>query len=102
MQGREEGPGSIEEVVAGEGEEALPQPKALLVSQREESSARAPLLVSILRAYAAFPDAAFRKHLRMFFPLLTRLISCEIAPPEVQRALSDLFSARIGPLLTLA
>lgn len=58
-------------------------------------------MVSILRAYAAFPDAAFRRHLRTFFPLLTRLISCENAPLEVQRALSDLFSARIGPLLTV-
>ena len=34
-----------------------------------------------------------------FFPLLTALISCEYAPPEVQRALSELFQKRIGPML---
>ncbi len=34
-----------------------------------------------------------------FFPLLTELIGCEHAPPEVQVALSKLFSTRMGPLL---
>ena len=33
------------------------------------------------------------------FPLLTRLISCEHAPPEVQRALSELLASRVRPIL---
>ena len=59
----------------------------------------APLAVATLRALLAFSPDAFRAHLKDFFPLLTALISCEYAPPEVQRALSDLFAQRIGPML---
>jgi brefeldin A-inhibited guanine nucleotide-exchange protein len=65
----------------------------------DENRALAPLAVATLRALLAFPPAAFRAHLRDFFPLLTALISCEYAPPEVQRALSELFAKRIGPML---
>lgn len=77
---------------AGEG-------SALAASQREENAALAPLAVATLRALLAFSPDAFRAHLKDFFPLLTALISCEYAPPEVQRALSDLFAQRIGPML---
>ena len=59
-----------------------------------------PLVVATLRAVGSFSDAAFRQQLPAFFPLLTSLIGCEHAPPEVQRALSDLFARRIGPLLS--
>ena len=55
--------------------------------------------VATLRALAALEAEAFRRHLPAFFPQLTRLIACGHAPPEVQRALSDLFADRIGPLL---
>lgn len=58
-----------------------------------------PLAVATLRALLAFSPDAFRAHLKDFFPLLTALISCEYAPPEVQRALSELFAKRIGPML---
>lgn len=76
---------------AGEG-----SPRA---SHAEENAALAPLAVATLRALMAFTPDAFRAHIKEFFPLLTDLISCEYAPPEVQRALSDLFAKRIGPLL---
>ncbi len=72
----------------------------MLVSSKEEYRALAPLVIATLRALNGFTDAAFREHLSAFFPLLTALISCEHAPPEVQRTLSDLFMRRIGPLLT--
>ena len=72
---------------------------ALAGSRREENAALAPLAVATLRALLAFPPDAFRAHLKDFFPLLTTLISCEYAPPEVQRALSELFAKRIGPML---
>ena len=55
--------------------------------------------VATLRALAAREADAFRRHLPAFFQQLTRLIACGHAPPEVQRALSDLFAERIGPLL---
>ncbi len=71
----------------------------LAAGQSEESRTLAPLAVATLRALLAFSPAAFRSHLKDFFPLLTTLISCEYAPPEVQRALSDLFAKRIGPML---
>lgn len=70
-----------------------------LLSQREESAARAPLVVATLRAMSSFSEDAFRAHLRVFFPILTRLISYEHAPPEVQRALADIFTRRVAPLL---
>ncbi len=55
--------------------------------------------MATLRALAALEADAFRRHLPAFFQQLTRLIACGHAPPEVQRALSDLFAERIGPLL---
>ena len=72
---------------------------ALAASHGEENRALAPLAVATLRALLSFSPDAFRAHLKDFFPLLTALISCEYAPPEVQRALSDLFAKRIGPML---
>ena len=61
---------------------------------------RAPLAAASLRALGALPQDAFREHLAALFPLLTQLITCMQSPPEVQKALSDVFLARIGPLLS--
>lgn len=72
----------------------------MLVTSKEEYRALAPLVIATLRAVGSFSDTAFRQQLPAFFPLLTSLIGCEHAPPEVQRALSDLFTQRIGPLLS--
>lgn len=58
-------------------------------------------MVATLKALGSLSDNAFRRHLVTIFPLLTQLIACIRAPPEIQRALSDLFARRIGPLLTL-
>ena len=66
---------------------------------RRYTEPRAKLQVATLRALAALEADAFRRHLPAFFAQLTRLIACGHAPPEVQRALSDLFADRIGPLL---
>ena len=44
---------------------------ALSASRREENAALAPLAVATLRALLAFPPAAFKAHLKDFFPLLT-------------------------------
>jgi brefeldin A-inhibited guanine nucleotide-exchange protein len=88
-----------EELAAAE-EAGSDEAGALSASRREENAALAPLAVATLRALLAFPPAAFKAHLKDFFPLLTALISCEYAPPEVQRALSSVFQQRIGPMLS--
>jgi hypothetical protein len=82
----------------GSGGGAVGSNTAMATSSAEHS-ARAPLVVATLRALSALGDDEFRRHLREFFPLLTRLISCQHAPVEVQRALSTLFEKRIGPLI---
>ena len=65
----------------------------------EEAMARAPLVVATLKALGSLSNDAFRRYLLEVFPLLTGLIGCIWAPPEVQRVLSDLFARRIGPML---
>jgi brefeldin A-inhibited guanine nucleotide-exchange protein len=57
------------------------------------------LAVATLKALMMFSPGGFQAHLKEFFPLLTSLISCDHAPPEVQKALSELFAKRIGPLV---
>jgi hypothetical protein len=56
-------------------------------------------LFVVLQALCAIEDATFKEHLPRFFPALIRLIQCDYAPSDVQRALSDLFITRMGPLL---
>uniref|UniRef100_A0A061RZG9 Brefeldin a-inhibited guanine nucleotide-exchange protein 2-like n=1 Tax=Tetraselmis sp. GSL018 TaxID=582737 RepID=A0A061RZG9_9CHLO len=80
-------------------EDALAPSNISMTTSTAEHSVRAPLVVATLRALSSLGDEEFRRHLHEFFPLLTRLISCQHAPVEVQRALSTLFQKRIGPLL---
>lgn len=53
----------------------------------------------LLQALCALNEATFRCELGRFFPVLTRLISCDHTTADVQRSLSDLFLTRVGPLL---
>jgi brefeldin A-inhibited guanine nucleotide-exchange protein len=64
-----------------------------------ELVAFAPLVTSALKALAAAGDGAFRRQLPDLFPVLARLVQCDHATPDVQRALSDLLMGRVGPLL---
>lgn len=80
-------------------EQRLAAPQVYLVSHKDELNFQAPLVVATLRAVLGFSDAAFRRHLKDFFPILTQLISCEHAPLEVQRTLTEVFATRFGPLL---
>ncbi|GJP85932.1 hypothetical protein CLOP_g16023 [Closterium sp. NIES-67] len=68
-------------------------------ARRRELVARAPLVVATLQAVTALKDAAFKKHLARFFPLLADLVSSEHGSPEIQVALSKMFSSRIGPIV---
>jgi hypothetical protein len=53
----------------------------------------------LLQALSALPQGTFDAELGRFFPVLTQLISCGHTTADVQRALSELFLARVGPLL---
>ncbi|WIA22572.1 hypothetical protein OEZ86_009559 [Tetradesmus obliquus] len=64
-----------------------------------EYTAFAPLVVSTLKALSTLERATFQAQLGRFFPVLTALMACEHAPADVQRALSELFLTRVGPLL---
>lgn len=67
--------------------------------RRRELAARAPLIVATLQAMCSLDDSSFVKNLPCFFPLLSRLISCEHGSNEVQLALSDILSSSVGPVL---
>jgi brefeldin A-inhibited guanine nucleotide-exchange protein len=82
--------------VAAGGAAGAPAAAAGLAAENE---ALAPLAAATLKALLSFSTDVFRAHLRELFPLLTNLISCELAPPEVQKALSELFATRIGDLV---
>lgn len=59
-----------------------------------------PLIVLLLlQALSTLERATFQAQLGRFFPVLTALMACEHAPADVQRALSELFLTRVGPLL---
>ena len=57
------------------------------------------LSLPLCQALSALSEATFRDELRRFFPVLTRLIMCEHTTADVQRALSEVFLTRVGPLL---
>jgi len=64
-----------------------------------ENEALSPLAVATLKALLSFSPDVFKSRIKDLFPLLTSLISCETAPPEVQRVLSEVFASRIGSMM---
>ena len=73
---------------------------ARLASVKEEALERSAFASATLRALNSLPQEAFQANLARLFPLMTSLISCPQSSPEVQRALVDVFTGRIGPLLS--
>ena len=67
--------------------------------KRRELAARAPIVVATLQAICSLRDSSFEKNLAHFFPLLSRLISCEHGSHDVQVALSEMLSSSVGPVL---
>ncbi|GLT84443.1 hypothetical protein SLE2022_026730 [Rubroshorea leprosula] len=67
--------------------------------KRRELAARGPLVVATLQAICSLEEASFENNLAQFFPLISRLISCEHGSSEVQVALSDMLSTSVGPVL---
>ncbi|CAA6658725.1 unnamed protein product [Spirodela intermedia] len=58
---------------------------------------RAPVIVKVLKGMCLMNSQIFRRHLREFYPLITKLVRCD--QMDVRRALGDLFSAQLATLL---
>ncbi|EPS60966.1 hypothetical protein M569_13835 [Genlisea aurea] len=89
------------EVEVEEGKAAKP-PRWMIPmgsGRRRELAARGPLVIAALKAVCRLGDPSFGRNLRRLFPLLWRLIDCEHGSSEVPRALSDVLSSSVGPVL---
>ncbi|EXC13619.1 Brefeldin A-inhibited guanine nucleotide-exchange protein 1 [Morus notabilis] len=58
---------------------------------------RSPVIVKVLRGMSFMNKKIFRRHLRDFYPLLTKLVCCD--QMDVRGALADLFRAQLKALL---
>ncbi|GAV81823.1 Sec7 domain-containing protein/DUF1981 domain-containing protein/Sec7_N domain-containing protein [Cephalotus follicularis] len=68
-------------------------------AKKEELAARTSLLVSALRALCGLETNSFRRYVLQFYPLLVELVRSEHSSGEVQRVLSYMFLACIGPII---
>ena len=67
---------------------------------KEENAALAPLAVATLKCLVGLTKDAFAARVKDFYPILTNLIASDVAPPEVQSLLSELFSERISNMIS--
>ncbi|KAK3127408.1 hypothetical protein QOZ80_7AG0572890 [Eleusine coracana subsp. coracana] len=58
---------------------------------------RAPVIVMVLKGMCIMDAQIFKRHLKEFYPLITKLICCD--QMEVRGALGDLFSKQLTPLM---
>ncbi|OMO86408.1 SEC7-like protein [Corchorus olitorius] len=58
---------------------------------------RSPVIVKVLKGMCFMNNKIFKKHLREFYPLLTKLVCCD--QMDVRGALGDLFRAQLKALL---
>ncbi|KAF7837607.1 brefeldin A-inhibited guanine nucleotide-exchange protein 5-like [Senna tora] len=58
---------------------------------------RAPIIVKVLKSMCYMNNKIFRRHLREFYPLLTKLVCCD--QMDIRGALGDLFQAQLKALL---
>ncbi|KAA8523374.1 hypothetical protein F0562_009797 [Nyssa sinensis] len=58
---------------------------------------RSPIIVKVLKGMCFMNSRIFRKHLREFYPLITKLVCCD--QMDVLGALADLFSMQLTGLL---
>ncbi|KAJ4813394.1 Brefeldin A-inhibited guanine nucleotide-exchange protein 5 [Rhynchospora pubera] len=58
---------------------------------------RAPIIVKVLRGMCIMDSDIFKKHIREFYPLITKLICCD--QMDVRGALGDLFTTQLTPLM---
>ncbi|KAJ4951655.1 hypothetical protein NE237_028487 [Protea cynaroides] len=58
---------------------------------------RSPIIVKVLKGMCLVNHQIFRKHLREFYPLITKLVCCD--QMDVRGALGDLFRTQLAALL---
>ncbi|KAH9613532.1 hypothetical protein KSS87_009647 [Heliosperma pusillum] len=58
---------------------------------------RSPIIVKVIKGMAAMNSQIFKKHLRVFYPLLAKLVCCD--QMDVRRALGELFKSQFSFLL---
>lgn len=58
---------------------------------------RSPVIVKVLKGMSSMNTKIFRRHLREFYPLLTKLVCCD--QMDVRGALGDLFKTQLMVLL---
>ncbi|XP_071723844.1 brefeldin A-inhibited guanine nucleotide-exchange protein 5-like [Rutidosis leptorrhynchoides] len=58
---------------------------------------RSPVIVKVLRGMSLMNNKIFRRHLREFYPLLSKLVCCD--QTDIREALADLFTAQFKALL---
>ncbi|XP_021597943.1 brefeldin A-inhibited guanine nucleotide-exchange protein 5 isoform X2 [Manihot esculenta] len=58
---------------------------------------RSPIIVKVLKGMCSMNNKIFRRHLRDFYPLLTKLVCCD--QMEIRGALGDLFTVQLKALL---
>nr|CAN66773.1 hypothetical protein VITISV_006775 [Vitis vinifera] len=58
---------------------------------------RSPIIVKVLKSMSFMNNQIFRRHLREFYPLITKLVCCD--QMDVRGALGDLFSTQLNALL---
>lgn len=58
---------------------------------------RSPVIVKVLKSMCFMNGQIFRKHLRQFYPSITKLVCCD--QMDVRGALGDLFSMQLSALL---
>ncbi|XP_042435949.1 brefeldin A-inhibited guanine nucleotide-exchange protein 1-like [Zingiber officinale] len=68
-------------------------------AKKEELAARTSLLVLALQVLGGLRQDSFRRNLRIVFPSMVSLVSCEHSSNAVQDELHDIFHTSIGPLL---
>lgn len=74
----------------------------LNANKKEELAARTSLLVLSLQVLGSLEKDSLRRNLRIIFPSLVNLISCEHSSSKVKNALFDIFHSSIGPhIMTL-
>ncbi|KAI4335137.1 hypothetical protein L6164_013811 [Bauhinia variegata] len=58
---------------------------------------RAPIIIKVLKNMCFMNNKIFRRHLREFYPLLTKLVMCD--QMDIRGSLGDLFRAQLKPLV---
>lgn len=58
---------------------------------------RSPIIVTVLKGMCVMDNQIFKKHLRSFYPLITKLVCCE--QMDIRGALAELFSMQLNGLV---